>query len=197
MQQQHADYDLLAVFSDEATANAATAKLQKAGFGENEVFQIPPGTVGSGEFREHGPNRNRSDIFLQTRRTGPSPLLIVLLIIAFGIVFGAAAFIIPVVLIAIHLISAAVIQEPLIALIGTAIGAIVGAVTGVFQRGRVRGNIGQTVPSASTPAKPVQGARTAVALRFPDVEDISRKSQARAILVNNGGKIDRSVGRRE
>jgi hypothetical protein len=31
-------------------------------------------------------------------------------------------------------------------------------------------------------------------VRLPDPENISRRSKARAILLNNGGKIDRSVG---
>jgi hypothetical protein len=36
-----------------------------------------------------------------------------------------------------------------------------------------------------------------VALRFVDPDNISRKSRARAILLNNQGKIDRSVSRQE
>jgi len=53
------------------------------------------------------------------------------------------------------------------------------------------------VKPAETPVKrPVEdnGSRTAVAIRLPDPDDISRRSKARAILINNGGKIDRSVG---
>lgn len=197
MQQQHADYDLLAVFSDETAANTAAAKLQKEGFSTDEVFQIAPGATGSGEFREHGPNRNRGDIFLQRQRARPNLRLILLLAIAFGLVFGAAGFLIPLLLIAIHLLATAAIQEPLVGLVTAGVGIVVGAITGFFQRGRVRGDIGQSATRTSTPTRPVQGARTAIALRLPDAEDISRKSRARAILLNNGGKIDRSVGRTE
>ena len=37
-QQQFADFDLLAVFSDETKAEAAEAKLHKEGFGADEVL---------------------------------------------------------------------------------------------------------------------------------------------------------------
>ena len=53
---------------------------------------------------------------------------------------------------------------------------------------------------ANTPTRVVPApasARNAVAVRLPDSENISRKSRARAILIQNGGKIDRSVGRTE
>jgi len=40
-------------------------------------------------------------------------------------------------------------------------------------------------------------ARIVVALRFVDPDNISRKSRARAILLNNQGKIDRSIGHRQ
>ena len=43
--------------------------------------------------------------------------------------------------------------------------------------------------------QPEQGARTVIAVLLPDPENISRKSKARAILLNNKGKLDRSVGR--
>ncbi len=59
-QQQPANYDLLAVFTEEAKADAAVAKLHKEGFGEEEVYQLESGTVGSGQFRDHGPNRQSS-----------------------------------------------------------------------------------------------------------------------------------------
>ena len=59
MQQQDGNYDLLAVFPDETHADAAAAKLCKEGFGDSEVFQLPADTASRGEFREHGPNRNR------------------------------------------------------------------------------------------------------------------------------------------
>jgi hypothetical protein len=53
-----------------------------------------------------------------------------------------------------------------------------------------------TANARSVPA-PAKGARNAIALRFPDAENISRRSRARAILIQNGGKIDRNVGRTE
>ena len=76
-QQQSADYDLLAVFPDEPKATETTEKLHKAGFTEDEVHQIASGGVGSGEFREHGPNRSRADFFLQKQRSGPNLWLVV------------------------------------------------------------------------------------------------------------------------
>ena len=192
MQQQRMDeYDLLAVFNAESDADAAAAKLQKEGFGENEVFRMAPGTVGAGEFREHGPNRDRRDYFLQTSRTGPNPVVAVLLAVIFGvalggIAFGAADF-------AIHSIS------PIIAtIVGVVVGIILGAILGLTRRGRERGNIGQQAAKTPVPnpsSKPVQGARTVIAIRLPDPDNITRKSKARAILINNKGKIDRSVGR--
>ena len=72
-QQQFAEYDLLAVFNDETRAEAAETKLHKEGFSSEEVFRLASSMVKAGEFREHGPNRNRSSVFLQTRRTGPNP----------------------------------------------------------------------------------------------------------------------------
>ena len=39
-QQQNADYDLLAVFTDETTAEAASAKLRSAGFTNEEIFRV-------------------------------------------------------------------------------------------------------------------------------------------------------------
>lgn len=196
MQQQSADYDLLAVFNDESSAAAAAAKLQKEGFSQDEVFQVTPNA--GGQFREHGPSSNRGDVFLQTTRSGPNPLLVILLAIAFAIIFGGIGFAVILILVAIHLVLFA-IAEPT-ALIAGAVGLIVGAVTGVMRRGRVRGNIGQDMPrvaSASASRTPVKGARNGVALRFPDAENISRRSRARAILIQNGGKIDRSIGRTE
>ena len=77
-QQEHAKFDLLAVFNDENKADAAEAGLHKAGFGEDEVFRVAKGSVGGGQFREHGPNLNRSAVFLQTTRSGPNPRAIIL-----------------------------------------------------------------------------------------------------------------------
>lgn len=198
MQQQSADYDLLAVFNDETSAEAAAAKLRKEGYSEDEVLQVTPNA--GGEYREHGPSSNRGDVFLQTTRSGPNPLLVILLAIAFAIIFGGVGFAVVLILIAIHLALFA-FAEPTALIVG-AVGLIVGAVTGLLRRGRVRGNIGQDMSKVnaasvrSTPA-PAKGARNAIALRFPDAENISRRSRARAILIQNGGKIDRSVGRTE
>ncbi len=60
-QQQPADYDLLAVFPDETKADEVATKLQKAGFAQNEVYQLAAGSIGSGQFREHGPNAGRRE----------------------------------------------------------------------------------------------------------------------------------------
>lgn len=188
MQQQHADYDLLAVFNDENDADTATAKLQKAGFGETEMFRLDSSTVAGGQFREHGPNRDRSTFFLQTRRSGPNPRVIILLALVFGLVLGAVMFLA-------HF-AFAVLPEPTTAFEGLGVGIVLGAIVGLFRRGPVRGAIGQDVSSANTPGQmPIQGARTIIALRFVDSENIARQSQARAILTNSKGKIDRSIDR--
>jgi hypothetical protein len=193
-QQQHAEFDLLAVFAEESTADAAEAKLRKEGFGDDEVFRPTPGLVGSGEFREHGPNRDRSAVFLQTRRAGPGPRLVVLFAVIFGVVLGALSF---------GVVDFGIKSLPVLpaTLIGVVVGIILGAILGLTRRGKVQGAIGQDmskVKPLETPAKKPQAtssARTVVAVRLPDPENISRKSKARAILLNNGGKIDRSVGR--
>jgi len=79
---------------------------------------------------------------------------------------------------------------------GVIVGIILGATIGLLRRGRVRGAIGQDLTKANTSSKqPGQEEKTVVAVRIPDAEDISRKSRARAILLTNGGKLDRSVGR--
>ncbi len=190
-QQQHADYDLLAVFPDEAQADSAAAKLHKEGFGDDEVHQLPAGTVGSGQFREHGPNRSRGDYFLQTQRTRPNIALIAVLAIVFALVLGvlvfAASFALP------------ALPEPLSIIAGAIVGLVIGAIVGLVRGRRVQGDIGQntTRGDASNTAKASSGALTVVAVRLPDADNISRRSRARAILITNGGKIDRSVGRRE
>ena len=201
MQQQRPDYDLLAVFNDETSANAATTKLQKEGFGEGEVFQLPADVAKNGQFREHGPDRNRSEIFLQTQRPRPSFLLVVFVAIIFAIVFGGVGFAVPLLILAYHL-SHFVLAEPLTGIASGIVGLVIGAGVGLIPRGRVRGNIGQATAqnkvSAPTPVrKPTQEAKTVVAIRFPDPDNIARKSKARAILINGGGKIDRSVSRVE
>ncbi len=199
MQQQNANYDLLAVFNDETTAEAASAKLRSAGFTDAEIFRVTPGS--GGQFREHGPNTNRRDVFLQTQRTKPSLLLILFLAIALGIVFGGGVFVIALLLFfVIHITFFVLPTDFLIAGVGSVIGIVLGAVTGIRRGSRVRGNIGQDMSKVNTPNRVVPApasTRNAVALRFPDAENISRKSRARAILIQNGGKIDRNVGRTE
>src|SRR5579872_3507723 len=189
-QQQQADYDLLAVFGDETKAEAAEDKLHKEGFGGDEVFRLAADVVQGGQFREHGPKSDHSAVFLQTTRSGPNPVMVVLLAIIFGIVLGLLTF-------AAHFAFSA-IPELTGTLVGVVVGVIIGAVIGLLRRGPVRGNIGQDIArtsAATVVKKPSQDARTVVALRFPDPDNITRKSRARAILLNNGGKIDRSVGR--
>ncbi|MDQ2716702.1 MAG: hypothetical protein M3Z08_17490 [Chloroflexota bacterium] len=189
-QQQHADYDLLAVFNDESKADAAESKLHKEGFGDEEVYRLPASVIVGGEFREHRPTHDRSAVFLQTKRSGPRPALVVTLAIVFGLVLALLMF-------AAHFAFSALPEVPTI-VAGAVIGIIVGAIVGLLQRGPVRGAIGQQSSMVSPPpVRPGQDARTVLALRLPDAENISRKSRARAILLNTGGKIDRSVGRRE
>jgi len=90
-QQQFSDFDLLAAFSNESKAEAAETKLHKEGFSEEEVFRLAADVIANGQFREHGPNRDRSSVFLQTRRSGPSPTIVVLLAVIFGLVLGGLA----------------------------------------------------------------------------------------------------------
>ena len=195
--QQPADYDLLAVFPDETRAEAVASRLRKEGFGEEEVYQLAAGSAGSGQFREHGPNSARSDFFLQTQRTGPNPAMVVLFAVIFAIVLGgltfATTFALP------------SLPEPTTLIVGIAIGIVLGTIIGLLQRGRVRGAIGQSPQRGQSAAtttrtgttKTGQAARTIVALRFDDPDNVSRRSRARAILLNNQGKIDRSVNRQE
>jgi hypothetical protein len=189
-QQQPANYDLLAVFAEEAKADAAVAKLRKEGFGEEEVYQLESGTVGSGQFRDHGPRQDRGEYFLQTRRSGPNPLLIVILAIVFGLVIGGLGYVGS---FAFHNL-----PEPTTLIVGVIIGLIVGVIIGVVPMSRVRGDIGQDLAKTNAASKgAVRGARTVVALRFMDADNIRKRSQARGILTNAGGRIDRSVGGRE
>jgi hypothetical protein len=187
-QQQFSDFDLLAVFSDETKAEAAEAKLHKEGFSAEEVLRLASDVIVNGQFREHGPNRDRSSVFLQTGRSGPSPIIVVLFAVIFGLALGAL------VLVA-HFAFPAI---PLLAgtLAGVVVGVILGAAIGLLRRGPVRGSIGQDMTKVSAASKkPEQGERTVVAVRLPDTGDVTRKSRARAILLTNGGKIDRSVER--
>jgi hypothetical protein len=190
-QQQPAEYDLLAVFPEEAQADAAAAKLRKEGFHEDEVHQMQRGVVGSGEFRVHGPDRDRQAYFLQTRRAGPNLVVVVSLALICAVVLGALSF-------AVSFAFPRVLIEPLTVLIGIVLGLVIGVVIGLVRRGRVRGDIGQKTSGASVPPpqKALQGVRTVVAVRFEDPDNISRNSRARAILINNQGKIDRSVSRK-
>jgi len=192
--QQPANYDLLAVFPDETKAEAVASKLRKEGFSEEEVYQLSAGSAGSGQFREHGPNSTRKDLFLQTQRTGPNPAIAVLFAIISAVVLGGLTFL--------TTLALPTLPEPTTIIVGIAIGIVLGTIIGLLQRGRVRGAIGQNTQNAP-PAqknggtKAGQAARTVVALRFDDPDNISRKSRARAILINNQGKIDRSVNRQE
>lgn len=187
-QQQHADYDLLAVFSDESKAEAAAARLHKEGFGEDEVHQLAEGSVGQGTFRVHGPGQDRRDIFLQTKRSGPNPIVVTLIALLFGVVFGGISF-------GASTALPKLLPEPLTLLIGAIVGLVLGVIVGLLRRGRVRGAIGQK-QAPPTIQKPVKGALTVVALRFQNPDNITRNSRARAILLSNQGKIDRSVGQR-
>lgn len=187
-QQQSASYDLLAVFPDEIKADAASAKLHKEGFSSEEVYQLAAGSIGHGQFREHGPNRARNELFLQTQRSGLGPVMLILLCIVFGLLGAGLTFFATFALPPAHSIT--------VFLIGAIVGIALGIIIGLFRRGRVRGNIGQQVqPQASVSLNP--DAHTVIALRFVDPENISRKSRARAILLTHQGKIDRSVTRQE
>lgn len=188
-QQQHADYDLLAVFNSEAKAGEAAAKLQKEGFSQDEVFQLPAGLVGSGEFRQHGPSSERSSYFLQTQRKGPSVGTIISYAVIFGVVLALVLFLAQFVFKG--------LPEPLATIIGGVVGIIVGFILGMTRQGRVIGAIGQDVPAKAPPVRPTQSGNTVVAIRLADSDNTIRRSKARAILINNEGKIDRSVGRRE
>jgi hypothetical protein len=187
-QQQSANYDLMAVFPDETKAGEATEKLHRAGFAEDEVYQMTSGSIGSGEFREHGPNPNRHDYFLQKQHSGPNPGVVIGFALIFALILGGLTFVSTFALPNLHVAS--------IFLIGAAIGLVVGALLGLLQRGRVRGDIGQRTTTPPT-LKDVQAALNVVALRFADPENIVLKSRARAILLNNGGKIYRGGEQRK
>ncbi len=190
-QQQFADLDLLAVFSDREKAETATSKLRKEGFSEEEIVRPEAGTiVGSSQFREHGPNTNRGAQFLQTTRSGPNIGLIITLALVLGLVLALILF-------ALHFAFAA-LPEPGATILGAVVGIILGALLGLLRRSPERGNIGQDMSRVqATMRPPAPGDYIAVGVRFQDPTNISRTSRARAILINNGGKIDRSVGRRE
>lgn len=187
-QQQHADLDLLAVFNDREHAEAAASKLRKEGFSEEEIVRPEAGSVGSGEFREHGPNRDRSSVFLQTTRSGPRAGTILLFALIFGVILALVLFVA-------HFAFAA-LPEPTATIIGAIVGLLIGAVIGSLRRGPVRGAIGQDLSRVNAPP-PRPSDYIAVGVRFEDPANVSRTSRARAILINNGGKIDRSVSRRE
>ena len=189
MQQQEMDYDLLAVFNDQSDADNAETKLLKENYGDDEVFRLAASAVVGGQFREHGPDRDRSSVFLQTTRQGSSPATIILLAIVFGLILGGVMF---------GVADFAIQSHPILlaTLAGVVVGIILGVIVVLLRRGPVRGAIGQDLSKVNAPAKkPEQEARTVIAIRLHDPENISRKSKARAILINNKGKIDRSVGR--
>lgn len=185
---QHMNFDLLAVFNAESDADAAETKLHKEGFGDEEVFRMAAGSVSGSQFREHGPNRDRAAVFLQTSRSGPKPVTVILLAVVSGMLLGALMF---------GIADFAISSHPVLigTLAGVVVGVILGAILGLIRRGRVRGAIGQDVTKVNAArAQPTSEARTVIAIRLPDPDNISRKSKARAILLNNKGKIDRSVG---
>ena len=185
---QQMNYDLLAVFNAESDADAAETKLHKEGFGEDEVYRMAAGAVSGSQFREHGPNRDRASVFLQTTRLGPNPVTVILLAVVFGVLLGAVMFGATEVVIPSHPVLIGT-------LVGVVVGIILGAILGATRKGRVRGAIGQDVTKVNAAlAQPTAEARTVIAIRLPDPDNISRKSKARAILLNNKGKIDRSVG---
>lgn len=191
-QQQSANYDLMAVFPDEPRAEAATAKLQKEGFSNEEVFQLAASMISGGQFREHGPSSTRGELFLQTQRTAPNPLVVILFALIFGALAGgltfAATFALP------------ALNTPVFFAIGIVIGLVIGTLIALLSRRRVRGDIGQSAAqttAVNAPPPSGQNALTVVALRLSNPDNISRKTRARAILINHQGKIDRSVGRIE
>src|SRR6266566_2509501 len=172
-QRQQMNYDLLAVFNNESDADAAETKLHKEGFGDDEVFRLAADSVTGAQFREQGPN----------------PVTVIVLAIVFGLILGVVLF---------GVADFAVKTLPLLPFtpVGVAVGIILGAILGLLRRGRVRGAIGQDLSRVNASnTRPELGARTAIAVRLPDPGNISRKSKARAILLNNKGKIDRSVSR--
>jgi len=188
MQQQQMNFDLLAVFNAESDADAAESKLHKEGFGDDEVFRMTAGSVSGGQFREHGPDRDRAAVFLQTTRSRPNPVTVILLAVVFGVLLGAVMF---------GVTDFAISSHPVLigTLAGVVVGIILGAIIGLTRRGRVRGAIGQDLTKVNAAkAQPTQEARTVIAIRLPDPDNISRKPKARAILLTNRGKIDRSVG---
>ncbi|HVB72008.1 MAG TPA: hypothetical protein VNE38_00485 [Ktedonobacteraceae bacterium] len=188
MQQQEMNYDLLAVFNAESDADAAETKLHKENFVDDEVFRLTASSVSGGQFREHGPDRDRSSVFLQTTRSRPNPVAVILLAVVFAIVLGAVMF---------GVADFAISSHPILlaTLAGVVVGVILGAITGLTRTRTVRGAIGQDLTRVNaTRAQPTQQARTVIAIRLSDPDNISRKSKARAILLNNKGKIDRSVG---
>ncbi|MGZ3610569.1 MAG: hypothetical protein ACXWPS_07685 [Ktedonobacteraceae bacterium] len=189
MQQQEMEYDLLAVFNSQSDADNAESKLHKENYGEDEVFRLASGSIAGGQFREHGPDRDRSSVFLQTTHPRSNPTLIVLLAIVFGLILGGVMF---------GVADFAIQSHPILlaTLAGVVVGVILGIIVGLLRRGPVRGAIGQDMAKVNSPAKkPEQESQTVIAIRLQDPDNISRKSKARAILINNRGKIDRSVGR--
>ena len=189
MQQQEMDYDLLAVFNTQTDADNAASKLHKENYGEDEVFRLAANSVVGGQFREHGPDRDRSSVFLRTTPQRPNPTLVVALAILFGLVLGGVMFGIADFAIQSHPILLATIA-------GVVVGVILGVIVGLLRRGPVRGAIGQDMSKVNAAAnKPQSEGQTVIAIRLQDPDNISRKSKARAILINNKGKIDRSVGR--
>src|SRR5215471_270830 len=143
-QEQQMDYDLLAVFGNQADADNAASKLQKESYGDDEVFRLAGSSVVGGEFREHGPDRDRSSVFLQTTRQGPNPVLIIVLAIVFGLVLGGVMF---------GVADFAIQSHPVLlaTLAGVVVGIILGVIAGLLRRGPIRGAIGQDLSNVNAP----------------------------------------------
>src|SRR5437667_3293932 len=167
MQQQEMDYDLLAVFNDQSDADNAETKLHKENYGDDEVFRLASSAVVSGQFREHGPDRDRSSVFLQTTRPRPNPTLIILLAIVFGLILGGVMF---------GVAEFAIQSHPILlaTLAGVVVGVILGVIVGLLRRGPVRGAIGQDLSRVNaTPKISEQASQTVITIRLPDTDKIS------------------------
>ncbi len=187
-EQVQGQYDLVAIFNEETKAEAAETKLLKEGFHNDEVFRLANSLFRKAQFREHGPNQNRGSVFLQTTRSGPNPAKVIVFALVFGLILGLVAFLAHFAIATLPVLTAT--------LAGAVVGIVLGAIIGYLQR-EVRGNIGQDT-TKGTPARATgKDDLNVIAIRFSDPENVSRKSRARAIMLNNGGKIDRSIATRE
>lgn len=157
-QQSFADYDLLAVFSDEEKASAAEGKLRREGFKDEEIYRLSAGAVKGGEFRDHGPRQDRSAFFLQTTRSGPAPALLLVLALVAGLVVGLLGFALG--------FAFPASEHWLITVIGVAVGLVCGVVLAFVRGSRVRGAIGQDLsrlPNSRSHARGADSDRSALA----------------------------------